>query len=178
MDLSVSPDGRRLAYLTLSKPAVGIHFLDLDHASAQPLSISPPSRQVSLAGWLDQSLVVLRPTRSHDDFSSDVEVLLVDPAGRLTSAGQLTRVFSDTARIDAATRSLLVTRGEDGTHDAVAWAFATRSLRSITQNTLSGVTFSGFVPMANGQVLGVREERGQDIWLISAQSRTGSPAGR
>jgi hypothetical protein len=178
MDLRVAPDGQRLAYLTLSKPAVRIHLLDLGRAGSAPLTVAPPAREVSLAGWLDRSLVVLRKTLSHDDSTADVDILLMAADGAMTPAGQLTRVFAGTARIDQKSRSLVVTRREAGTDDAVAWSFATRSVRSITQNVLPGVTFSGFVPLANGQLLGVREERGQDIWLITAHSRTGSPAGR
>jgi Tol biopolymer transport system component len=177
-DLHVSPDGRRLAYVTLSKPAIQIHLLDLDRPGSPPLSVAPPARGVTLAGWIDRSLVVLRRTRAHDDASADVEVLLLGPSGVFTLAGQLTRVFPGTARVDQMSRSIVTMRREGGADDAVAWSFAARSVRSITQNSLPGVTFSGFVPLANGQVLGVREERGQDIWLISTQPRTGTPAGR
>jgi serine/threonine protein kinase len=177
-DLRVAPDGQRLAFLMLSKPAVRIQLLDLARAGSAPLSVTPPARDVSLVGWLDRSLVVLRRTHLYDDSTADVEILLMGPDGTMTPAGQLTHVFAGTARIDQKSRSLIVARREAGTDDAVAWSFTARTMRSITQNVLAGVTFSGFVPLANGQLLGVREERGQDIWLITAQPRTGSPAGR
>jgi len=50
----------------------------------------------------------------------------------------------------------------------------------VTQNALPGVKFSGFQPFGTQGVLGVREERREDIWLIEQKttSRTGNPAGR
>ena len=50
----------------------------------------------------------------------------------------------------------------------------------LTQNALPGVTFSGFQPAGLRGIIGVREERREDIWLIQriATPRTGNPAGR
>ncbi len=176
--LSISPDGNRLAFVTLSKAAVRIHLVDLEGSGSPHVIATPPKRDVHLAGWLDRSLVVVARTRVHDDFTSDVDILLLNEAGAFTPAGQLTSAYPGTARVDPRSRSLIVARREAGTHDAVAWSFARRTTRSVTQNALPGVTFSGFVPLSDGQVLGVREERGQDIWLISARPRPGSSAGR
>lgn len=176
--ISISPDGRRLAVVTLSKAAVRIQMADLTVPGDEGTVIDPPGRDIHVAGWLDRSLVLLRRTRLHDDFTADADVLLLDPSGAFTTSGSLTRVYPGTARVDGKSRALVLARRDNGTHDAVAWSFARRAVHSITQNTLPGVTFSGFVPLSDGQVLGVREERGQDIWLISARPPSGSPAGR
>jgi hypothetical protein len=73
-----------------------------------------------------------------------------------------------------------VTRSEKGTHNVYAVSLANGSLARVTDNALPGITFSGFQPVGAQGVIGAREERREDIWLIqhTAPTRSGNPAGR
>ena len=73
-----------------------------------------------------------------------------------------------------------MTRQERGTHNVYALSLTTGRLTQVTQNALPGVTFSGFQPAGSRGVIGVREERRQDIWLIQQTEtpRFGNPGGR
>jgi hypothetical protein len=89
-------------------------------------------------------------------------------------------VFVNTIRLNPSQRLLYMTRAESGTHNVFTFSLDTGALTAVTQNALPGVTFSGFQPIGTRGVLGVREERREDIWLIeqTTTSRTGNPAGR
>ena len=95
-------------------------------------------------------------------------------------AGRVTNVFAVTARLHASERALYMTRSEKGTHNVYALSLTTGSLTQVTQNALPGVTYSGFQPVGSRGVIGAREERRDDIWLIqqTATPRSGNPAGR
>jgi hypothetical protein len=81
-------------------------------------------------------------------------------------------------RLHGSRRLLYMTRTDQGTENAFAFSIDTGVLTQVTDNQLPGVTFSGFQPSGQG-VIGVREERREDIWLIQqATSRTGNQAGR
>jgi hypothetical protein len=72
-----------------------------------------------------------------------------------------------------------VTRAEQGAHNLYEFSMGSGAIRALTRNTLPGVTFSGFVPLKSGSVIGVREERRQDLWLIQpAPPAAGNAAGR
>jgi hypothetical protein len=53
-------------------------------------------------------------------------------------------------------------------------------LKALTRNVLPGVTFSGFYPVGSDGLIGVRDERREDIWLLQASgtTRPGNSAGR
>ena len=179
-DMYRSQDGRMVAYLA-GHPG-GNDLVVIDTRSGKPRSVAKlqgGSTSVLLRGWLDGSPVAVRRTKLNDDFSSEFEVLAIDPGSGATR--QLTTVqngFVATARLDPERRSLLVTRVEQGAHNLYEVPFATGIARAITRNGMPGVTYSGFNAAA-GVIIGVREERREDIWLIQATgSRTGNSAGR
>jgi hypothetical protein len=126
-------------------------------------------------GWLDRHFLLLRSTRINEDSTEDLEVLLTNGDGTWRVAGGITGAFAATARLHAGRRALYVTRVDKGTHNVYEFALDTGRLTAVTENSLPGVTFSGFQPIAPQGILGVREERRSDIWLIQ---QTSVPAGR
>jgi hypothetical protein len=124
-------------------------------------------------------LVLARTVQSNQDGTADLEILLTNDGGGTRVAGRITHAFGATARLHAGRRVLYVTREEQGTGNVYAFALDTGTLTPLTQNSLPGVTFSGFQPFGQG-TLGVREERRDDIWLMQqgAPPRSGNPAGR
>ena len=73
-----------------------------------------------------------------------------------------------------------MTRVSDGAHNLAEFSFRTGTMRTITQNTLPGVAYSGFQPVGADRVIGVRDERRQDIYLLQPPpaSGPGAPARR
>jgi hypothetical protein len=92
----------------------------------------------------------------------------------------VTKAYSSTARLHPSERAIYLTRAEKGTENVCVLSLASGILTQVTQNTLPGVKFSGFQPAGSRGVIGVREDRREDIWLIqqTATPRTGNPAGR
>ncbi len=179
-DLYVSPDDRRLAYLSVSRDAVIVQVMNTDTGVSQPLVRLPGSLTgVYGRGWLGDAFVLVRVLALHANMSADIEVLVVDRSGAIRRAGTITTAFIATTRLHAARRVLYLTRTENGVHNLYEFDFATGSVKPLTRNVLPGVTFSGFQPVGSGAVIGVREERRQDIWLIQQTSAApGNPAGR
>ncbi len=131
-------------------------------------------------GWLDRQFVLLRTIQVHDDRTADLEVLVTNDDGSAKVAGRVTNAFVATVRVHSAERALYMTRSEKGTHNVFALSLTTGALTQVTQNALPGVTYSGFQPVGSRGVIGAREERREDIWLIqqTAAPRSGNPAGR
>jgi hypothetical protein len=129
-------------------------------------------------GWLGEQYLLVRTIRVHEDRSDDVEILAVS-AGHVRILGRITNVFATTIRLHPARRMLYMTRTEKGTQNVHAFALETGALTPVTQNTLPGVAFSGFQPMGAQGVIGVREERREDLWLIQQTTQPpAAPAGR
>jgi hypothetical protein len=124
--------------------------------------------------------VLLRTVRTHDDGTGDLEVLVTNDNGGAKVVASVTNTFAATARLHPAERAIYMTRAERGTDNVYVLSLASGNLTQLTQNALPGVKFSGFQPIGTQGVLGVREERREDIWLIeqTATPRTGNPAGR
>jgi serine/threonine protein kinase len=168
-DLYVSPQSGRLAYLGSSRERAAIYELDSGTGAVRRLATFPPVRGSDLGarGWLDREFVMLRTVGHHEDSStSDVEILVTDGSGAPRIAGRVTRVFPGTVRLHPAKRMLYMTRVESGTHNVYALSIDTGAVTAVTQNALPGVTFSGFQPMPGGGVIGAREERREDIWVM------------
>jgi hypothetical protein len=183
-DLWVSPVTGRLAYLSSGKGiGLTVHELDPETREVRALGkfdTKEPFLGLALRGWLDRSLILVRTVAGYPDRTTDAEIVLVDGSGTLKTAGRVTRVFVNTIRLNPSQRLLYMTRAESGTHNVFTFSLDTGALTAVTQNALPGVTFSGFQPIGTRGVLGVREERREDIWLIeqTTTSRTGNPAGR
>jgi hypothetical protein len=58
-----------------------------------------------------------------------------------------------------------------------AFSLATGAIRAVTDNGLPGLTFSAVEPLAGGEVIGVREERKKDVFLIEATPSSGRGPG-
>jgi hypothetical protein len=180
-DLHVSGDNRSLAYLLVTSDAVGVHVLNLTTSVDRQVATLPVSMTGTVGrGWSGDEFVVIRRVTLHEDVTSDVEVLAITAAGAVRKAGTISNTFMSTARLHAARRAIYITRLEGGVKNVYDFALGTGALKPLTQNVLSGVTFSGFGPFGPDRLIGVREERRQDIWLIqqSGTPRPGNPAGR
>jgi hypothetical protein len=182
-DLYVSPDDRRLAYVSSPKESTAVHVLTIDTGVDKTLLTLPrvPGVYGSYGrGWLDDGFVLVRNVADRETGGTDLEVLVIDASGTPKRAGLITHAFAGTTRLHAARRVMYVTRVENGVHNLYEFSFATGTTRALTRNALAGVTFSGFHPVGRDAVIGAREERRQDIWLsqVSATPRPGNPAGR
>jgi Tol biopolymer transport system component len=182
-DLYVSRETGRLAYVSAAKPAVTVHELDPKTKTIRDLaSFDQAARKAGLVGrgWFDGQFLLIRSALVHEDLSADVDVLLTTSAGGIREIGRITNVFASTIRLHSARRTLYMTRTDKGAGNIYAYSLDTGSLTAMTQNVLPGVTFSGFQPLSPQGILGVREERREDIWLIqqTAAPRSGNPAGR
>lgn len=175
-DLYVSSETGRLGYVESSTATAATTLQELDPATGTVREIAAfrdKEKGLGIAGrgWLDRHFVLLRTTQTHDDATADLEVLIAGDKGGVRVAGRLANAFAVTARLLAAERAIYVTRQEKGTHNVYALSLTTGRLTQVTQNALPGVTFSGFQPAGSGSVIGVREERRQDIWLMQPTVR-------
>ena len=177
-DLWVSPQTGRVAYFSGAKDiGAAVHELDPETGVARDIvKIAPKDLTVglSLRGWLDRNLILVRSLAFHEDRSSDAEIVVVDGSGGIRTVGRIANVFGPTIRLNPSNRALYLTRTESGTHNVFMFSLDTGALTAVTQNALPGVTFSGFRPLGGQGVLGVREERREDIWLIQ-QTATPQP---
>ena len=180
-DLHMSNDSRSLGYLLVSREAVGVHVLDVTTSADRQIAKLPVSMTGTVArGWAGDEFIVVRRVTLHEDLTSDAEVLAIHASGAVRRAGTISNAFIATARLHASRRVIYVTRIEGGVQNVYEFVLGTGALKPLTQNVLSGVTFSGFGPFGPDRLIGVREERRQDIWLIqqAGTSRPGNPAGR
>jgi serine/threonine protein kinase len=174
-DLDVSPVTGRLGYLSGGTHGVTVHELDPDTTAVRDIAVfSPKERGVRIIGrgWLDRHFLLLRSTRINEDSTEDLEILITNNDGTSRVAGRITGAFAATTRLHAGRRALYLTRVDKGTHNVYEFSLETGSLTAVTENSLPGVTFSGFQPVAPQGILGVREERRSDIWLIQQASVT------
>ena len=180
----ISPETGRLAYISSAKDVgAAVHELDPQSGAVRDIVRFAPKELnagLALRGWLDRSLILVRSLAFYEDRSSDVEILVLDGSGNMRTVGRVPTVFGPTIRLNPSNRSVYMTRTESGTHNVFILSVDTGALTAVTQNALPGVTFSGFRPLGAQGVLGVREERRDDIWLIqqTVTPRTGNPAGR
>jgi len=180
-DLHVSPETGRLGFVMTSRDGVSVHDVDPDtNAVRQIAALAKDDRGQGVVGrgWLDRRFVLVRTVRSNEDRTQELDVLVTDDRGGTKLAGHITRAYASTTHL--AGRMLYVTRSEQGTHNVFAFSLDTGQLAAITQNGLPGVTYSGFEPAGARGIIGVREERRDDISLIQqvTTSRPGNQAGR
>jgi hypothetical protein len=181
-DPALSPDGGRLAYAAASREAFVIHVIDLATGVDRALAKRDPAMTSTfLRGWLDDELVLVERGKLNDDATGDVTVSAVNPAsGAVRKIGTITSALVATTRLHAARRVLYVTRIENGVHNLYEFPLSGGPLKALTRNVLPGVTFSGFYPVGPDGLIGVRDERREDIWLMqeSGTKRPGNSAGR
>ena len=182
-DLYVSPETDRLGYLASSPDGTTVHELDPASDAVRAIAVftdKERARGLIGRGWLNRSFVLVRTIQTHEDRTVDLEVLVTNETGGARVVGRVTNAFAATTRLHASERALYVTRSEKGAHNVFALSLVNGSLTQVTQNALPGVTFSGFQPVGSRGIIGAREERREDIWLIqqTATPRSGNPAGR
>jgi hypothetical protein len=182
-DVHAAADGRTVAYLATA-PKSNSTLITIDVATERSrvlATLGLGTTSVLLRGWMNGSWIVVHRTKINDDFTGEFDVLAIDAiSGAQRRIATVTSGFSSTAQLDASRQALVVTRAQNGVHNIYDVSLRTGTVRQVTRNTLPGVTYSGFQPIAGGGLIGAREERRQDIWLIqpAAASRTGNPAGR
>lgn len=181
-DLYEAPGSGHLAYVAASRSGVAVRLHDPRGGGERLLAQwDGPITGVFGRGWWRDRFVVVRRVALHEDLTADIDVHVIDPAtGVVTRAGQVSRAFIATARLHAGRAALFVTRLDQGVHNLFELSLLTGALTPVTHNTLPGVTFSGFHPAGPATLIGSREERRQDIWLIqeSRAHPSGSSAGR
>ena len=190
-DLYPSADDRLLGYVTVYPGVTGaaagsghavVSALTLATGESRPLAKleGPALTRLYGRGWLGDRFVLVQAGLLHDDGSADIDVLTVSSSGSVTRVGTITNAFIATTRLHEARRALYVTRIENGLHNLYEFSFATGEVKALTRNTLPGVTFSGFQPVGADALVGSRQERRQDLWLIqeSSKERPGNGAGR
>ncbi len=183
-DLHVAKTGH-VGYVSVTTGGgpISVHEFDPVTATTRTLAtFTGAERGSSIAGrgWLDRQFVIVRSAQPHEDWTADLDVLVTDGRGGTRVAARVPAAFGATARLHPRERALYVTRSEKGTHNIYAASLANGSLTRVTDNALPGITFSGFQPSGAQGVIGAREERREDIWLIqhTAPTRSGNPAGR
>ncbi len=168
-ELRPSPDGRSLAYLVSSRQGSTLHVFDLMTRTGR--AIGSFQNSVYLRGWAGaDALVVVRAPGFNEDFTANVEILVVPVSGTPVREGRISSALIGTTRLSPAHGQVYVTRSEAGVHNLYAYAVATRGLRAITDNVSPSVTFSGIEALDERRIIGVRSERQSDIWLGTASA--------
>lgn len=180
-DLYLSPDGRRLAYLTGSAQGFNgefeVHVLDLETHQDRVLTQVAAGRYALFGrGWLEdgETLALARTLARHDDRSADIEILLVRGDGRETAMASVPSAFVSTARLDAAGRRLYVTRVVDGIHNVYAVPLdGNGQATAVTSNGVPGVTFSGIIPLGDDRLIVAQMVSRRDIWVSEESTGNG-----
>ena len=177
----MSPDDRELGFLSITKEGVNVRILNLASGAVRQVgNLGAPATGSYLHGFLDGNLVLVRRLNVHEDLTSDIEVLVSTGTSGFKQAGVVTNVFVSSTRLHPERRVIYMTRVSDGAHNLAEFSLRTATTRTITQNTLPGVAYSGFQPVGADRVIGVRDERRQDIYLLQPPpaSGPGAPARR
>ena len=180
-DLHVSPDDRELGFLTTTKEGVNVRILNLASGAVRQVGhLAAPSTGSYLHGFLDGNLILVRRLNLHADLTSDIEVLVSAGSSGFKQVGVVTNVFGASARLHPERRVIYMTRLADGAQNLAEFSVRTGAIRTITQNPLPGVAYSGFQPVGADRLIGVRDERRQDIYLLQPPpaSGPGAPARR
>ena len=176
-DLRPSPDDRFLAYL-IASPAgsntgspAGSKLCVLDLSTGITRVVGQFQAAAYLRGWTagGTALVVVQATNNHEDFTADIDVLVV-PVGKagVRKAG-IERALIATTRLDPVRGILYLARAEAGIQNMYSFSLADGSLRKVTDNVRPGVAFSGFELLDDGRILGVRAEHKSDVWIAERQ---------
>ena len=180
-DLRLSPDDRELGFLSISKEGVIVRILNLASGAVREVgNLGAVATGGFLHGFLDGHLVLVRRLNLHENLTSDIEVLVSTGSSGFKQVGVVMNVFVSSARLHPERRVIYMTRLADGAQNLTEFSLRTGATRTITQNTLPGVAYSGFEPVGADRLIGVRDERRQDIYLLQPPpaSGPGAPARR
>src|SRR5262249_25147000 len=114
----------------------------------------------------DAGIVVIEITRTADDLTADVGISVVSTDGGVKRAATIDKAFFATLKLAPSRSAVYVTRSENGIHNLFLMPLSGGAMQRITDNTLTGVTFSGVEPLGGDTIIGVRDERKTDIYLI------------
>jgi len=171
-DLQPSPDDRHFAFVTAPAGEAGtsaVHVMDPSSGADKViLSMRHDWRaNMFVRGWLSAHEVVVLQAFFNPDWSERATVLTVDTNGAMRNIGEIRRGYIGTARLDPAARLLYLTGVDDGDiHNLIAFSLDDATVRTITNNTVSGVSFASIEIDAKGDVLYLRQENNQDVWTI------------
>jgi hypothetical protein len=169
-DVYLSASGKLLAYIAKTPTIWVVHLLDLETGADRAMAHFEETSY--LRGWLknDAGLVVMSIGRSAEDLTAVIDVFVVGPESGVRRAATIDKGFFATLRLAPSRAAVYVTRSENGVHNLFTVPLSTGPLQRVTNNTLTGVTFSGIEQLVGDTVIGVRDERKTDIYLIEKKS--------
>jgi serine/threonine-protein kinase len=173
-DIRLAPDDGALAFLvrhTSSKPENPVYELrvhDLAGARTRVLlreAVTEP--HVYLPGWSASDAVVLLKPAPRPEQLYQLVLIEVTLAGGRRTLGTVPDSVIPTVRMDTGRKRLFVTRSSEGIHNIHVMSLVDGSMRQVTSNLSPGVSFSGIHPLRADAILFARDERKQDIWLVT-----------
>ncbi|MEE8585862.1 MAG: protein kinase, partial [Acidobacteriota bacterium] len=166
-DLHLSPDDRKLAYLSRTGDAGkwDVRTLDLESEEDLPLHFAQ-GRTLTLEGWTADGKGVLLLRSSPEGGPVSVEIVKVHLDGREEFSGIVDNVDRYAGGFDPVTGNLYLIQAEDGIRNIVAFSLATRRLTQLTGNSQANVAFSGLEISDGGELFFSRHSKNRDIWMF------------
>jgi hypothetical protein len=102
---------------------------------------------------------------------ASLEVVLVQQDGRQRSVASLDRCFGGTARFSALQQSLYLICVDESEvfQDLYSLSLVDGALRPVTNNSIHGLSLSGFDLTAAGGIVYALHESRSNIWLIESE---------
>ncbi|HXV76114.1 MAG TPA: protein kinase [Candidatus Polarisedimenticolaceae bacterium] len=165
-DLWASPGGRRLAWIEREHGTSRLRLHDTDGGASRTLV--DEDGPLWLDGWIDdRSLLVVRDLPAAGDVAPSIALSRVALDGSIASLGEVERAFVDTVRlVPAARRIYLTAAGDDRVDNLIAVSLDDGSRETLTDNTVTDVTFSTVAPAPDGALIYTRQQRVADLWGI------------
>jgi serine/threonine protein kinase len=186
-DIRLAPDDRSLAFLVRitgpvrEQSAWELRVHDLAGNRTRLVTrVVHPDPLLYLPGWSrPDTLVLLRPGERPGQLY-ELELTEVTLDGTRRPLATVADSVVPAVQIDAARGRLFVTRSVEGIHNIYLMSLSDGSMKPVTSNQSSGVSFSGIDPLRADAVVFARDERKRDIWLVrrSASRPTGQSADR
>ena len=169
-DVYVSASGKLLAYIVKTQTIWVVHLLDLETGADRAMAHFEDMSY--LRGWLknDAGLVAISVKHTAEDGTSLVDVFVLGPEGGVRRSATIDKAFFPTIRLAPSRAAVYVTRSENGVHNLFSVPLTAGTPQRVTDNTLTGVTFSGIEQLVGDAVIGVRDERKTDIYLIEKKT--------
>ncbi len=173
-DIYPSPDGRRVAYVKVlpgpqGGPVSELHVVDLASGGDRTAYASAGGGLAWLCrGWTagGRSVILVRRTAAARDLAERLEVFEVSVGRRAPAAPLIIeRGFVQTLRVDPDARVIYVTRSDAGVHNLYSVPLDGRAPRPLSSNQMTGISFSGVVRAAGGDLIFTRDERKRDIYI-------------
>ncbi|MGD8331861.1 MAG: hypothetical protein PVJ49_20680, partial [Acidobacteriota bacterium] len=170
LDIAVSPDESRIAYVALPQREVaesGVYLWERYSGEVRTLE-EATTGQSYLAGWVDNGSLVFvhgEPISSGGR-TSNAFVLGVEGDER-RDLEIVDQAITQTAILDPAGKRLLMTAVNQGVHNIFEIDLDGQTTpRPLTANVSASVSFSGLGVASNGDLMYVRQEVNSNVWLI------------